>query len=600
MRPVSPEFLATLSGSHNIAVRLRVVAAGQTGVNPTAASTLAVINGDVVLDGGGDIRASIDVEVAAVDPDTGALLWPTEADSVLAPYGAYELFAERGIAYGGGAIEYVSLGYFRINDVDQPDAPDGPIKLSGTDRMSLIVDSLLTEPVPFAAADTYGEIIEQLAVDAYGAVVIEWDDDTESDPIGRSGLIEDRYGWIKEAVTGVGKIAYFDHRGVLMIKTPPSAGLPVWTVARGKGGVLVSASRSISREGVYNGVLATGESIDTEPPVRALAVDDGADSPTLWGGPFGKISREYASPLLTTEDQCFLAASTVLRRSLGLPYDVQFSAIPNPALEPDDPIIIGFEGVPDPRPAALKSGDSFTRTQVDSMGTSETFHAWSGGATTQFQVNGGTLKVTLDANVVVAPLQSTAAGLHNVRAYLDVMVPVLAAGITLISGIVLRYANSTNYLMCRLDWHTSGQGVSIRLAEWRVGVFTILDELELFAPYTPGDWWTILAEADGETIRIMAWPRDDPQPESWLLEYDLIEHQAGVRTGLYFWRPTGNTNNVGPQFQADNYRTYPIVDPEANVGELHVIDTLTIPLSADAAMPATTRQQSLTVIGDMS
>lgn len=599
MRPVSAAFLETLTGSHTAAFRLRAVAAGQTGVNPSTAATLLLTGGDVQLDGGADIRSTIDVEITAEDPDTGLTLWPTEADSVLTPYGAHELFVERGIAYGGGSIEYVPLGYFRINDVDQADAPDGPISLTGTDRMAMIIDSLLVDPIPFVATDTYGDIVEQLAAGAYGAVVVEWDDDTETDPIGRSGLIEKRYEWIKEAVTGLGKIAYFDHRGILVIKTPPDPGEPVWTVARGERGVLVSASRSLSRDGVYNGVLATGESIDTEPPVRALAVDQGAGSPTLWGGPFGKIAREFPSPLMTTEAQCALAAQTVLRRSLGLPYNVSFSAVPNAALEPDDPIIIGFEGVPSPPARFLKSGDSFTRTVVDGMGSSETFHAWSSGAGVQFQVNGGTLKVSLNANVVVGPLQSTPAGLHNVRAYVDLRVPNIALTMTLITGIILRYVDGSNYLMARLDWHTAGQGVSIRLAEWRGGTFTVLDELTLFAPYTPGDWWTLAAEAEGETIRIVAWPRDDAEPDNWLLEYDLIEPHSGVRTGIYFWRPTGNTN-TGPQFEADNYRTYNVIDPTSHVGELHVIDSLTIPLTIDGAMSAKTREQSLTDIGDPS
>jgi hypothetical protein len=600
MRPVSLAFLETLTGSHTAAFRLRAVTAGQTGVNPSSAATLLLTGGDVQLDGSADIRGTIDVTIAAEDQDTGATLWPTEADSILTPYGAHELFVERGIAYGGGSVEYVSLGYFRINDVDQSDAPDGLISLTGTDRMSMIIDSLLVDPIPFAAADTYGDIIEQLVTDAYGAAVIEWDDDTDSDPIARSGLIEKRYEWIREAVTGVGKVAYFDHRGILVIKTPPDPGEPVWTVARGERGVLVSASRSLSRDGVYNGVLATGESIDTEPPVRALAVDQGAGSPTLWGGPFGKIAREFASPLMSTEAQCLLAAQTVLRRSLGLPYNVQFSAVPNPALEPDDPIIIGFEGVPSAPVRFLKSGDSFTRTSVDTIGVSETGHSWSATGV-QYQVNGGVLKVTLNANVVVSPLQSTAAGLHNVDVYVDYRVPALAAGATLITGITLRYTDGSNYLMARLDWHTAGQGVSIRLAEWRDGIFTVLDELVLFAPYTPGDWWTLRAEVDDDdVVRIVAWPRDDEMPDGWLLEYDLAgTFQGGVRTGMYLWRPTGNTN-TGPQFEADNYRTYNIVDPADHVGELHVVDQMTIPLTVTEAMTAKTREQSLTVIGEPS
>jgi hypothetical protein len=599
MRPVSAQFLETLTGSHTMAVRVRAVEAGQTGVNPTAVATLLTLSGDVQLDAGADIRANLDLEISATDPDTGENLWPDRSDSTLTLYGAHEIFAERGIAYGGGSIEYVSLGYFRIDNVEQDDAPDGPIKITGSDRMSMIVDSMLTEPIPFVAADTYGEIVEDLVLDAYGAAVIEWDDDTETDPIGRSGLIEDRYGWIKEALTGVGKVAYFDHRGILVIKSAPSATLPVWTVARGERGVLVSAGRSLSREGVYNGVLATGESIDTEPPVRALAVDTGADSPTLWGGPFGKIAREFASPLLTSTGQCELAAQTVLRRSLGLPYNVDLSAIPNPALEPDDPIIIGFEGVPDPPARYLKAGDSFTRTVAGGWGTSETGNAWN-GLTADCAVASGVGQMTIPTTgIALAAVMSTAAGLWDVDVYADIRVPLAPITVNLITGIVLRYKDASNYLMCRLDWHVNGT-VTIKLAEWFGGVFTTLDEIEGIAPYVAGDWWTIRARADNDTVKINVWSRDSGEgpPDGWIFEHTLTHHHTGVRYGLYGWRPTSNANTTGPQFEYDNLRAYPAVDLSRNVGEVHIIDTLTIPLTAAAAMSGRTREQSLTVIGE--
>ena len=504
MRPVSNRFLTTVTGSHTAVFQARVVAPGQTGVNP-AGTDVAIESGDVRLDSGQAIRSTLDLEV------DGTGLWPKGASSLLVPYGN-EVFVRRGVAYGGASVEWVSLGYHRINDVEQDDPPNGPIRIAATDRMSNILDATLTEVVQFTPTDTYGNVVEQLVSDAYAAAMIEWDDtEVAGQPLGRSVIADsDRYKFLDELIVSLGKVWYFDHRGVLLIRTPPQPGHPLWTVARGAGGVLLSVSRSLGRAGVYNGVVAAGEALDTTPPARGLAVDADTTSPTRWGGPFGKVPREYASPLLKTDEQARLAAATILRKSLGLPYNVDLSAVPNPALEPDDPIVVGIEGTPQVVEPAMVTGDSFSRTVVDAPGTSESGHAWSGSGS-QYQVNDGALKLNMSANTVAAPLESVAAGRRNTDAYLDARLPATAAGNNLITGIVLRYLDSNNYLMCRLDWTPTGW-VSLRLAEWRAGVFTQLDELVSFASYSAGAWWTLRAQSDEQLIRMQAWRRDAPQP----------------------------------------------------------------------------------------
>jgi len=104
----------------------------------------------------------------------------------------------------------------------------------------------------------------------------------------------------------------------------------------------VQLSREISREGVYNAVVATGEGADTEEPARAVAVDDNPMSPTYWDGPFGKVPRFYSSPFVTTDEQAATAAASILAQSLGAPYNVNFQTIANPALEVLDPIHVRY------------------------------------------------------------------------------------------------------------------------------------------------------------------------------------------------------------------------------------------------------------------
>lgn len=337
MRPVSDRFLSSLRGSHRAVTQAFVVAAGQTGTSPDG-TELAVIGGDVQLDAGADIRSTVALTVDGTDA------FPTAAGSPLAPYGN-ELFVRRGIAFGGGAVEWVSLGYFRINSAEQDEAPNGPIRLAGQDRMGGIVKARLVAPVQFAATDTYGEVVEQLVTEVYPAAVIEWDDTAETDPLARSVIAEeDRFAFLAELVTGLGKIWYWDHRGHLVIKNVPDPGDPVWDADSGENGVLIDMGREISDEGVYNAVVVTGEAVDTNEPPSAVAYDDNPDSPTYWHGDFGKVPKFYTSSFITTEAQAQTTANAMLRENLGVPYNVDFQSIVNPALEPWDPIRVRLAG----------------------------------------------------------------------------------------------------------------------------------------------------------------------------------------------------------------------------------------------------------------
>lgn len=335
MRPVSDRFLASLHGSHRAAVQAFVVAAGQTGTSPDG-DELAVLGGDVQLDATAAVRSTLALTVSGA--------FPVRASDALAPYGN-EVFVRRGIAFAGGSVEYVSLGYFRIKSVEQDDAPDGPIRIAASDRMAGIVAARLVAPVQFAANATYGDVVANLVGEVYPWATIEWDDTAETDPLGRALIAEeDRFAFLDDLVTGLGKAWFWDYRGVLVIRTAPDPGAPVWEVASGANGVLVSMGREISDEGVYNAVVVSGEALDTTTPPSAVAYDNSPASPTYWDGPFGKVPRFYVSSFITTTAQAQATANAMLRSSLGLPYNVDFQAIVNPALEPYDPVLVRFAG----------------------------------------------------------------------------------------------------------------------------------------------------------------------------------------------------------------------------------------------------------------
>lgn len=332
MRPVSAAFLRTVRGSHAMAARATVCTTFQHGTGPTG-TVIPILAGNVVVDGTAKIRSTLDMTT------DGTGMWPTDgSSSLLLPYGN-EIYVERGIAYSGDTVEYVGLGYFRIQAPEQQQPPNGPIRVTGNDRMAGIIDGQLLAPVLFQAGTTVGTILAALVTDVYPAAVIEWDDATDATPLTADMVTgADRFGFLNDMITAVAKIWYWDHRGVLVVKTPPDTSTPVFDISAGAGGVLVSATRTVTRDRVFNAVVATGTAATPDVPVRGVAYDNNPQSPTYLFGPFGPVPAFFSSPILTTNPAAAAAAATLLVKNLGLPYSVDLTSVPNPALEPYDPV----------------------------------------------------------------------------------------------------------------------------------------------------------------------------------------------------------------------------------------------------------------------
>lgn len=328
------EIADLVHGSHRAVFEARVLTTFQTGDDPDG-TTIPILGGDVAYDGTADIFATLSLETEGISAEDRSSLFPRRAADLLAPYGN-EAFVRRGIDLGT-EILWVPLGYFRLNDAEQNEQSGAPIRLSGQDRMAGIIDARLIDPIQFAAGRTVGSVVAELVTAVYPDAVIAYDDDSDQAQLGRQLIVEEsRYKALHDIAQALGKIIFWDGEGILRIIDAPNPSVIAWEVKAGYRGVLVSAGRSVSREGMFNGIVATGEGGDTENPVRGVAVDVGPNSPTRWGGRFGRVPMFYNSPLLTTNLQAAKAARSLLRRHIGMPYQVDFGAVPNPALRPRD------------------------------------------------------------------------------------------------------------------------------------------------------------------------------------------------------------------------------------------------------------------------
>lgn len=330
-----PGLVPALSGAHRAVFEARVLTTYQTGDDPDGIE-IPILSGDVKYDATANIFADLSLETVGTDGKDS--LFPRRGADLLAPYGN-EIFVRSGVDLGD-QILWVPLGYFRINTIEQSPASNYPIRITGQDRMSGIVDGRLVNPIQFAETRTIGSVVEELVSDIYADAVVVFDDDSDHDQLGRQILVEeDRYAALHDVADSLGKVVYWDGTGVLRIEDNPDPDVIAWEIKAGRNGVMVESSRSVSREGMANAVVATGEGA-TDSPVRAVVVDNGPHSATRWGGRFGRVPRYYSSPLLTTGAAAAKAAASLLRRYVGSPYNVSFGTVANPALRPRDVVRI--------------------------------------------------------------------------------------------------------------------------------------------------------------------------------------------------------------------------------------------------------------------
>lgn len=325
MYPVSVRFLPRLAESHTPVTEVALFKTDGSVVR------LEHTGGSVPVDRGQAIRRTCSVTSADVS------LIPRTPNDQLATYGA-RLRIARGVTYGDGSQELVPIGVFRLDSVDG-DPSDGPVTLTGKSLEACVTDDKFTEPYK-ATGTVVGAASALIQRSLPDADVISLIDDS---PIGaRTFDVEaDPWAGVQEIVAAAGAECYTNADGVFVIAALPEllATPAVWEVAAKEGGVYVQGSRGMSADKVFNGVLARGENTEENvAPVEYLATDNDINSPTYWGGPFGRRPDFYSSSTLTTVNACAQAANLKLIAGKAPNASGDFSSLPNPALECGDVI----------------------------------------------------------------------------------------------------------------------------------------------------------------------------------------------------------------------------------------------------------------------
>lgn len=330
MYTVTARFLPALAESHTVASEVALFR------SDGGVELLPHTGGSVTVDRKAVSRRTCTVEIA--DPS----LIPRSAADKLSIYGA-TLRISAGVQLGAYR-EMVPVGVFRLDSVaGDPDL--GPVTLGGKSMEAAVADHRFAA-VTRVSGTAVGAVTQLIQETLPTATVVTAAGVVDAAIGPRTYDIQgDRWAAVTECAAAIGAEVYCDPDGIFTIAVLPDplSTAPAWTIAAGEGGALVSASRGMNADGVYNGVLATGENTETgTAAVSAFVVDNDPTSPTYWGGPFGKRPYFYASATLTSTALATQAATLKLRQVVAPNSVADITSLPNPALEPGDVIRVVY------------------------------------------------------------------------------------------------------------------------------------------------------------------------------------------------------------------------------------------------------------------
>jgi hypothetical protein len=341
MWPTSDQFDDSLSKDHFVVTKAEILEGEYILAELSGAGVL--VDGSVTVD-----RTAVQRSAKVTLVDRDGTLTPRTAQDLLAPVGR-QIRLYRGIMFndrlasGEADTEYVPIGTFRYTFVD---ATFPEIALTNCYDRSWVVSG---EKLPFTVAIAQGtniiDTITQLVQTAYPGVPMNlplsgeltngMTFDPEADP----------WAVCQTLAANLGQRLFFDPMGVLVMRPEPTEWDPaVWSyddldpANLGLPGV----NRSWDGSG-YNGVTVVAENSDLPAPIRAAAYDQDPNSPTQWGGPFGKRMAPFIKDeTIASTAQAQLRAQKELQSNLGFLQSITIPTLVNPAYESGDVVRVSY------------------------------------------------------------------------------------------------------------------------------------------------------------------------------------------------------------------------------------------------------------------
>lgn len=333
MYAISDAFRAELQSSN-----MQVVVS----VSTLDGTELAIAGGNVSMDSNRDIGRTVSLELLPTDTASTDDIYRLVSDP------SFELIVKRGLMIDGQP-ELVPLGVFSTDDAELSKSKAGSVKWSGSDRSKKIARNRFIDPYQIAKNTSLATAGQTLLQSRLNGVVVDFSNVTQTISAKvtfDAGAESDPWKSARGLFSDYGYDLRFDGLGIARAFpiADPATESPVFDFGSGETNMVLDGTAKTTLEGVYNGVIVSGEGSDVAAPVRAVVWDEDPTSPTYYLSGFGQVPYFFSSPILTTVDQCRKAANTILARVKGRAQKLSWPAIVNPALEPLDVVSVDFYG----------------------------------------------------------------------------------------------------------------------------------------------------------------------------------------------------------------------------------------------------------------
>ena len=352
--PLSARFASILAAGtgYQVVARLEVINPdGAVILDSATSAALNVVGGSISVDGRASFTRSIS-DLAVADPTYS--LVPKSKNDFFSPASNNELRVSIG-ALIDGEPEYIPQGIFHLEAAKVEDSAEGLVlTVSAYDRARkysrarrVVGKKYLPSGDPtWPGGWPIREAIVDLLQGAFaGTTVI-----SDGGPKLATTLLpeqvvmqgDDPWEIAREWAESMGYMVFFDRYGQCRLQAVPDPNVPgtesLWTYAEGQGG-LIGVMRDQSNEGVINGCAVTGVNPSNGAPVRSDMIwDTDADSATYYLGPYGKVPEFIQSDKVRTVDQANEMAKGHVNQHKGLVETVDFTIVPNPAIDPLDTV----------------------------------------------------------------------------------------------------------------------------------------------------------------------------------------------------------------------------------------------------------------------
>lgn len=304
-----------------------------------------VESGSVSWDSTQQVQGSLSLtvpRVGAVSENEDWRDWdPTDPEHPLAPYGQVLRVHQVFSSLLGAGWWQVPVGRFLITSVEPGTST---VKVSGKSLMQRVEEDRLTTPLAPRGDGTLASELRRLVGDYMGvvihpALVDRW---CPSMTWGES-----RIDAVYEIATAWPAVLREGGDGILYVNPPTTAPTtrPAIQLSDGEDGTIIGVSSSVTRDKVYNRVVARGEDKQDEGAPSFQAIADQQSGPMRVGGPYGVVPRFFSSPLITSAEQAQKSAETLLAESVRRQLTVPVEHVPNPTITLDAPVEITTQPV---------------------------------------------------------------------------------------------------------------------------------------------------------------------------------------------------------------------------------------------------------------